>query len=71
MDKNDLNEIRAEDVTVITSACVEGANPPCARACPFTLDVRAFVGRAEKGKWQTAFKSYRDAVVFPELVSRL
>ncbi|MDR0838709.1 MAG: FAD-dependent oxidoreductase, partial [Oscillospiraceae bacterium] len=71
MDKNDLNEIRAEDVTVITSACVEGANPPCARVCPFTLDVRAFVGRAEKGKWQTAFKSYRDAVVFPELVSRL
>ncbi|MDR2615469.1 MAG: NAD(P)-binding protein, partial [Oscillospiraceae bacterium] len=67
----DLTKLQSEDVAAFAASCVAGAPPPCARECPFGLDVRSLAARAEKGRWQAAYKTYRDAVVFPEIVSRL
>ncbi|MDR0446567.1 MAG: NAD(P)-binding protein [Oscillospiraceae bacterium] len=71
IERLNLSKLQAEEITSLSASCVAGAPPPCARKCPFGLDVRSFTARAEKGRWQVAYKSFRDAVVFPELVSRL
>jgi Fe-S oxidoreductase len=71
MERINLTKLQSEDVTSKAASCVAGAPPPCARECPFGLDTRSFAARAENGRWQAAYKTYRDAVVFPEIVSRL
>jgi len=71
MTRDELNRLQSEDVAAIAASCVNGATPPCAASCPFGLDVRAFIQKAEKGRDKMTFKAYRDAVVFPVLVSAL
>ncbi|MDR1329057.1 MAG: NAD(P)-binding protein [Oscillospiraceae bacterium] len=71
MERLNLSRLQADEISAHAAACVSGAPPPCARECPFGLDVRSFISKAEKGRWQAAYKTYRDAVVFPEIVSRL
>ena len=63
--------MRAEDASVYTEKCIIGEPAPCSNACPFGLDVRSFLEKAGKGKWNTAYKSLRNAVVFPVIVSTL
>jgi Fe-S oxidoreductase len=45
--------------------------PPCAVACPFGLNVRDFVKKIRRGSFDAALKLYRDAVVFPGIVSSI
>ncbi|MDO4581867.1 MAG: heterodisulfide reductase-related iron-sulfur binding cluster [Bacillota bacterium] len=52
-------------------ACARGDAPFCSDACPFGLDVRDLIGKLARGSFSAAYKSYRQAVVFPALVSRL
>ena len=54
-----------------TRDCFKEAPPPCRCCCPFKLDVRSFTGRMARGKVDSAFREYRNAVIFPEIVSRL
>ena len=63
--------MRLEDTTKYADKCISGELSPCSRACPFRLDVRSFLEKAEKGKWNAAYKAYRNAVVFPAVVSSL
>ena len=51
--------------------CLHGKNAPCSSACPFELDVREFVSKLQRGSFGPAYNLYRNAVAFPELVSRL
>ena len=51
--------------------CFRGDPAPCTCACPFGIDLRALNDKIKRGGFGSAYKTYRDAVVFPEIVSRL
>ena len=51
--------------------CLHGQDAPCSCACPFSLDVRDFVERVRRGMARSAYRKFRDAVLFPEIVLRL
>ena len=63
--------MKMEDATVYTAECFNGEPASCSFACPFHLDIRSFLEKAGKGRWQPAYKELRNAVVFPALVSVL
>ena len=63
--------MRLEDVTNLTARCFHGEPASCSHPCPFFFDVRTFLARAKDGKWGLAYKLYRNAVVFPGIVSEL
>ena len=54
-----------------TRNCFKEDPPPCRCACPFKLNVRSFTGKMARGKIESACREYRNAVVFPEIVSRI
>ncbi|MDR0518863.1 MAG: NAD(P)-binding protein [Clostridiales Family XIII bacterium] len=43
----------------------------CRAVCPFHLDVVGFVEKIRKGSFRAAYRSYRDAVCFPRVVSEI
>ncbi|MBN1319279.1 MAG: NAD(P)-binding protein [Thermoleophilia bacterium] len=63
--------MKREDATAYTAKCFRGEPPSCSYACPFHLDIRAFLGRAAKGRWAAAYKDLRHALVFPAIVAAL
>jgi Fe-S oxidoreductase len=62
---------RIEDFNIYTQKCFNGEPASCSCACPFSLDVRSFVEKCEKGRWAAAWKAYRNAVVFPSVAAAL
>ena len=63
--------MRQEDTTNITTRCFHGEPASCSHPCPFFFDVRTFLARVRDGKWGLAYKLYRNAAVFPAIVSEL
>jgi Fe-S oxidoreductase len=59
------------EYTAFTERCFRGEPASCTTACPFHLDIRAFLDRAAKGKWTPAYKLLRNATVFPVIVAEL
>ena len=59
------------DTTIITARCFHGDPASCSHPCPFFFDVRTFLARVRDGKWGLAYKLYRNATVFPAIVSEL
>lgn len=51
--------------------CREKEPPFCVAACPFNLDVFDMLNKLARGSYDAAFKPYRSAVCFPEIVSEL
>lgn len=51
--------------------CVQEASPYCTAACPLHVDVRQVMAGLQKGRWEVAFESYRKAVLFPGILSRV
>jgi Fe-S oxidoreductase len=51
--------------------CLQKEPPFCMSACPFHLDVVDFVDKMERGAMDGAYKTYRNAVGFPAIVSSL
>lgn len=51
--------------------CIHGEPPECWRACPFDLDMRAFIARIQNKNMDAALRQYSAAVVFPNIVSRI
>lgn len=51
--------------------CREHDIPACADACPFKMDILAIQERITKGRFNAAYKSIRDCVAFPGIVSEL
>ena len=54
-----------------TKKCFKEDPPPCRCLCPFRLDIRSFTGKIARGNFDSAYREYRNAVVFPEIVSRI
>jgi Fe-S oxidoreductase len=63
--------MKLEDALAFTEKCFNGEPASCSCACPFHLDIRAFLEKAEKGKWTSAYKALESAVAFPLTVSLL
>ena len=59
------------EFTDLTARCFRGEPASCSTACPFHLDVRSFLDKASKGKWNAAYKQLRNATVFPVIVAEL
>lgn len=51
--------------------CRQKEEPACTNMCPFHFDVKDFLEKISRNKYDRAYKSYRDAVVFPEIVSKI
>ena len=51
--------------------CIRGDSAPCTCACPFELETRDFIEKLRRGSFDAAFKIYRNAVVFPDIVARI
>lgn len=51
--------------------CFHEEPASCSCACPFELDLRAFLKKAANGRWVACYREFRDAVVFPAIVSEL
>ena len=64
-----MNEV--SDFTEQFDRCLMNEPAFCSAACPFGLDVRAFTEKVRQHRLSAAYKQYRDAVVFPGIVSRI
>ncbi|MGE4484737.1 MAG: pyridine nucleotide-disulfide oxidoreductase/dicluster-binding protein [Oscillospiraceae bacterium] len=51
--------------------CFRGEPAFCSCKCPFGIDVRDFMGRLQRGNFDAAYKLYRNAVIFPGVVSQI
>ena len=51
--------------------CLQKQSPYCVSTCPFHLDIFDFMEKMKRGGFKGAFKSYRNAVGFPMIVSAL
>lgn len=63
--------MQMQEATSYVSKCFNGEPASCSFACPFRLDVRAFMDKAQRGRWLPAYKTLRNATVFPAIVSAL
>ena len=53
------------------NGCVQREVPFCQAACPFRLEITDFIEKTERGVFDAAYKTYRNAVAFPVIVSAL
>ena len=60
-----------QEIKFYAEDCFRDTPPPCACRCPFNLNIRDLINKVKKGRYGAAFRSYRDAVIFPGVVSRL
>lgn len=51
--------------------CLQKEVPFCQAECPFHIDTLEFVEKLKRGSFKAAFKNYRNAVGFPDIVSHL
>ena len=63
--------MKLEESKAYVDDCFNGEPASCSCACPFGIDIRSFMERAGKGLWIRAYRIFRDAAVFPVIVSRL
>ncbi len=58
-----------EDFKRYTENCFQGTYAPCMSVCPLKVDVRAVIDKVQKGNFTTAYRLYRNQVLFPRIVS--
>jgi Fe-S oxidoreductase len=63
--------ITQEFTQSFVKGCLRGEAPECRKACPFGLDIKDFLAKSAKEKWSAAYKTYRNAVVFPSVAAAL
>ena len=63
--------MRQEEATNFTKNCINGDPATCSNACPFGLDMRSFLKKSAKGRWNAAYKEFRNSVIFPRVVAAL
>lgn len=51
--------------------CRQNERPFCSVACPFNVDVLDFQYRMANGSYNAAYKTYRNAVAFPDIIAAL
>ena len=58
-----------QEIRTYANECFRDAPPPCTCACPFGLDIRGLITKVRKGHYESAARAYRDAVLFPRIIS--
>ncbi|MCI5898298.1 MAG: NAD(P)-binding protein [Anaerovoracaceae bacterium] len=51
--------------------CRQWEKPHCTTECPFHVDILDFIEKMGRGTYNTAYKTFRNAVVFPDIVAAL
>lgn len=62
---------RLKDYELYGSDCLAGSLPACSCSCPLNIDVRGILGNLKKGNFKAAYRHFRDAAVFPLIVSEI
>lgn len=60
-----------EQIKKTIQDCLQYEPAFCTAACPFHLDVRDFISKIQRGGFNPAYRTYLNAVGFPDIVSRL
>ena len=60
-----------EDSKARIKTCLQNEQAFCTAACPFGLDVRAFMDKMQQGRYNAAFRAFSNAVGFPGIVAHL
>ncbi|MFN8528155.1 MAG: FAD-dependent oxidoreductase [Anaerolineae bacterium] len=63
MDQKELRDLEAQ--------CIQECAPTCTAACPVHVDVKTMLAEIGRGDFSAALKTYRKAVPFPGIISRL
>lgn len=53
------------------NGCIQKEMPFCQASCPFHVDIIDFIEKMGRGAYNAAYKTYRNAVTFPAIVSAL
>ncbi len=53
------------------SECLQNERAFCTSECPFSLDVRDFIGKIQQSRYNVAYKTYQNSVGFPGIVTAL
>lgn len=61
--------MKVEEATAYTARCFQGEPASCSVACPFQLDIRSFLNQIARGRWTAAYKTFRNATVFPGIAA--
>lgn len=67
-DRTEVCEMR-EFKELLDERCLSEEPAFCTAECPFCLDVREFIAKAEKGSFRAAFRMYAETVGFPGIVA--
>ncbi|NLF80508.1 MAG: FAD-dependent oxidoreductase [Clostridia bacterium] len=51
--------------------CCKGEAPFCSDDCPLQVDVRDFINKTKRGSLDAAYKTFRNAAIFPRIVAEL
>lgn len=51
--------------------CMQNEEPFCRTACPFNLDVLDFIEKMGRNSYNAAYKTLRNAMVFPDIMTQL
>lgn len=52
-------------------SCIQREVPYCQASCPFHLELSDFIEKVKRGAFDAAYKTYKNAVAFPAIVSAL
>jgi len=62
----------AKDATTsFAHHCFRGNPPPCADICPLGIDIRDMVNKMQRGNFDSAFRTFRKAAIFPRIVAEI
>ncbi len=59
------------ELKAMAPVCTRDDPVYCTNACPLGVDVRSMAAKIQKGDFQGAYKVYRSASLFPEIISRI
>lgn len=63
--------MNSDHFSAFSQECFRDCIPPCTHACPLGLDVRSMIEKIQRGNFTSAYRIYRNHVLFPALVSRI
>lgn len=59
------------DMNKKINACLQDESPFCTYSCPFHIDIIELLKKIRRGSFDSAYKSYRNKVGFPQIVSEI
>ena len=58
-------------IQAMLGGCFNGEPASCSYACPFRAELRSFLKKAAKGRWDAAYKELQTAIPFPDVAAAL